>query len=160
MKILFLARLYWPHVGGVEKHVEELCKILTKTHDITLVCEKHDSKLSDYEKNRGVEIYRIGETGKWNIWKWWLKHLYLINNADIIHIHDVFFWFLPFRLPYFFKKVFITFHGYEGSDLPTNRQVFWHRLASWLTRGNICIGDFHRKWYKVRPDYVSHGAVA
>ena len=26
MNILFMSRLYWPHVGGVEKHVEKVCK--------------------------------------------------------------------------------------------------------------------------------------
>ena len=159
MRILFLARLYWPHVGGVEKHVEKITDVLSKKYQIIIVCEKHDPKLPDYEKNRGVEIYRIGKTGKWNIWKWWLKHLHLIDNADIIHIHDVFFWFLPFRLPYFYKKVYITFHGYEGADPPTSIQVLWHRVGTKLTRGNICIGDFHKKWYQVKPDFVSYGAI-
>ncbi|KKQ93581.1 MAG: hypothetical protein UT19_C0010G0025, partial [Candidatus Woesebacteria bacterium GW2011_GWB1_39_10b] len=28
MKVLFLTRLYWPHVGGVEKHVYEIGKRL------------------------------------------------------------------------------------------------------------------------------------
>ncbi len=159
MNILFMTRLYSPHIGGVEKHVERICGILSKKHQIIIVCEKNDPKLSDYEKNRGVEIYRIGESGKWAIWKWWFQHLNLINNADIIHIHDVFFWFLPFRLPYWHKKVFMTFHGYEGANPPTWRQIFWHRVAAKLTKGNICIGDFHKKWYGVKPDFVSYGAV-
>ena len=159
MKTLMMCRLYWPHVGGVEKHVEKICDILSKNHQIVIVCEKHDPKLPDFEKKRGVEIYRIGETGKFGIWKWWFQHLNLLRDADIIHIHDVFFWFLPFRLPFWFKKVFMTFHGYEGSEAPNLRQVFWHRLAAWLTRGNICIGDFHKKWYGVKPDFVSYGAA-
>lgn len=159
MKILFMARLYWPHVGGVEKHVEKITDILSKKHQITIVCEKHDPLLPDFEQKRGVRIYRISGSDKWTIWKWWLGHLDLFTQAEIIHIHDVFFWFLPFRLPYWYKKVFITFHGYEGSDPPTGRQVFWHWLAAFLTKGNICIGDFHRKWYGVKPDFVSYGAV-
>ena len=154
-----MCRLYWPHVGGVEKHVEKICDILSKNHQIVIVCEKHDPKLPDFEKKRGVEIYRIGETGKFGIWKWWFQHLNLLRDADIIHIHDVFFWFLPFRLPFWFKKVFMTFHGYEGSDAPKWKQIFWHKLAAWLTKGNICIGDFHKKWYGVKPDFVSYGAA-
>lgn len=159
MKILMMCRLYWPHVGGVEKHVEKICDILSKKHDIIIVCEKHDPELPDYEKKRGVTIYRIRGVDKWAIWKWWFRHLNLINKADIIHIHDVFFWFFAFRLPYLSKKVFMTFHGYEGADLPSGRQVFWHRLAAKLTRGNICIGGFHKKWYGVKPDFVSYGAA-
>lgn len=158
MNVLFLTRLYWPHVGGVEKHVERISEILKKKHEITIVCERHDPLLLDFEQRRGVKIYRISGSDKWTIWKWWLVHLQLIKQADIVHVHDVFFWFLPFRLPYWFKKVYVTFHGYEGA-VPTRKQVFWHRLAAKLTRGNICIGDFHRKWYGVKPDFVSYGAV-
>ena len=159
MKVLMMCRLYWPHVGGVEKHVQKITDILSKKHQITIVCEKHDPKLPDYEVNRGVAIYRIGGEGKLFIWKWWFRHLNLINDADIIHIHDVFFWFLPFRLPYWSKKVFMTFHGYEGVSAPNWKQILWHKLAAWLTRGNICIGDFHKKWYGVKPDFVSYGAA-
>lgn len=167
-----MCRLYYPHVGGVEKHVEKISEILSKRHQITIVCEKHDPSLPDHEIYKDVEIFRIplpervGDPSsagqghkKWLVWKWWLSHLNLINKADVIHVHDVFFWFLPFRLPYWSKKVFITFHGYEGNDAPGFMQVFWHKLAAFLTRGNICIGDFHRKWYRVKPDFVSYGAV-
>ena len=159
MKVLMMTRLYWPHVGGVEKHMEKICDVLSKKHQITIVCEKHDPRLPDFEQRRGVAIYRIGGADKWTIWTWWFRHLNLINEADIIHIHDVFFWFLPFRLPYWFKKVYMTFHGYEGAGLPHLSGVFWHKLAAWMTRGNICVGDFHRKWYGVKPDFVSYGAA-
>ncbi|KKU80028.1 MAG: hypothetical protein UY06_C0007G0003 [Candidatus Amesbacteria bacterium GW2011_GWA2_47_70] len=51
MKVLMMTRLYWPHVGGVEKHVEKITEILKKKHQITIVCEKHDPKLPDYESH-------------------------------------------------------------------------------------------------------------
>ena len=166
MRVLFLTRLYWPHIGGVEKHVEEVSKILSQKHEITIVTEQYDPKLSQFQTRDGVTIYRIpllsrGEESvkKWLIWKWFVTHLNLINQAEVIHIHDVFYWFLPFRLPYFWKKAYITFHGYEG-HLPTATEVLWHRLAAALTRGHICIGGFHPKWYHVSPTFVSYGAVA
>ena len=53
----------------------------------------------------------------------------------------------------------MTFHGYEGFEAPNWKQIFWHKLAAWLTKGNICIGDFHKKWYGVKPDFVSYGAA-
>ncbi len=166
MKVLFMSRLYYPHIGGVEKHVEKISDILSKKHEITIVSERHEPKLPEYEKRGRVKIFRIplpdrvGEKSKkWWIWKWWLAHLQIIKQSDIIHIHDVFFWFLPFRLPYWHKKVYMTFHGYEGTDAPGIKQILWHQMAAKLTRGNICIGDFHQKWYKVMPDVVSYGAV-
>ena len=158
MKVLFMCRLYWPHVGGVEKHVEKITEILSKKHQITIVCEKHDPKLPDYEIDRGVAIYRIGGAGKWAIWKWWLAHLQLIKQADIIHIHDVFFWFLPFRLPYRSKKVFITFHGWESIYPVPWKNIIIRKISELMANGNICVGEFIRKYYFTKPDYVIYGA--
>ena len=136
MKILFMCRLYYPHIGGVEKHVEKISEILSKGHQITVVTEKHDPLLPDYEIYKGVEIFRIplptgvGESNKkWLIWKWGFTHLNLIHKADLIHIHDVFFWFLPFRLPYWSKKVYITFHGWEGVYPIPTKNMYMHKIA-------------------------------
>lgn len=160
MSIVFLSRLYWPHVGGVEKHLKKINQYLnSKGYKVIIVCEKHDPILSHYEIKNSIEIYRIPSGDKLTVWIWWLRHLDLLINADIIHIHDVFWWFLPFRFILPTKRVYMTFHGYEGTEPPKWNQIFWHRLAALLTRGNICIGDFHRKWYGVKPDYISYGAV-
>jgi glycosyltransferase involved in cell wall biosynthesis len=164
LKVLFLARLYKPHVGGVEKHLEKINGILSKKHDITIITEQHDQSLPEKEIYSEGVVYRIplGSSEKYKkfvIWKWFLSNLWLIREADVIHVHDVFFWILPFRLFFPNKKFFITFHGYEGSGVPGVRQVIWHKIGEWGSLGNICIGDFHRKWYKTNPDIVSYGAV-
>lgn len=159
MKILFLCRLYYPHVGGVEKHVEKISNILSRKHQIKIITEKYDASLKDYEKINGIEIYRLPPGNKWAIWKWMKVNKHLLKWADIIHVHDVYFWILPFRLRNWRAKTYITFHGYEGNDAPNIKQIFWHKVNKWLTRGNICIGDFHKKWYHVTPDIVSYGAV-
>ncbi len=168
MKILFLARLYSPHVGGVENHVYNVTKLLKK-HDITLVTTQHDINLPLEEVLDRVKVWRIPPSARvfatrfrWSeklgIWWWFWCHLELIRNAEVIHIHDVFFWILPFRLVFFWKKFFMTFHGFE-SEKPTLKQIFWHRAAAALTSGNICVGSFHQKWYGVKPDVVTYGAV-
>lgn len=158
MKVLFLCRYYSPHIGGVEKHVAKISQILSNHHNITIITERHDPTLPGYEIVNEIPVYRI-PANKWLIWKWFLEHLNLLFQTDIIHIHDVFFWILPFRMFLFRQRLFITFHGYEGSDPPKPKQIFWHKLAEKLTRGNLCIGDFHRKWYKVNPTFVSYGAA-
>ncbi len=165
MKIIFLTRLYLPHIGGVEKHIFEISKILAKNNQLTIIAEQDNPSEPEYEKAPFAEIYRIplggvGESAKkFTIWSWLFKHLDLIKSAEIVHIHDVFFWYLPFRFLFPNKKVFITFHGYEGSQPPTLIQKFWHQLAAKLTSGNICIGDFHQRWYGIKPTLVSYGAV-
>ena len=160
MKILMMCRLYCPHVGGVEKHVQKISQSLSlRGHRITIVCEKHDPQLPDFEAKRGVEIYRIWGSDKWAIWKWWLQHLNLIKDADIIHIHDVFFWFLPFRLPFWHKKVYMTFHGWEGIYPVPWRNKLQHKIAEKLSRGNICVGSYLTKWYGTKPDFITYGAA-
>jgi glycosyltransferase involved in cell wall biosynthesis len=164
MNILFFTRLFYPHIGGVEKHVMEVSKILLKRgHKITIVTEQDLDKTRLKEVIEKIEIFRIpklenGRLKKFKIWKWLWKNVKLIENADVIHCHDVFFWYLPFRIIFPFKKVFTTFHGYEDYPLKF-KYVLAHKIFEMFSMGNICVGDFIRKWYKTKPNYVSYGAV-
>jgi glycosyltransferase involved in cell wall biosynthesis len=164
MNILFFSRLFYPHIGGVEKHVMEISSILIKKgHKVTVVTEQHSGDLKLSENIAGIELLRIpnlseGKLKKFQIWKWLWANISLIKNADIIHCHDVFIWYLPFRFIFPYKKVFITFHGYEGYPLKV-KDIFIHKISEKLSRGNICIGDFIRKWYGTKPTLVSYGGV-
>lgn len=164
MNILFFSRLFYPHIGGVEKHVYQLSKILIKKgHTVTVVSEQDSSREKLSEIINGINALRIpnlqdGWLKKFKIWKWLFRNYNIINNADIVHCHDVFFWYLPFRTLFPFKKIFTTFHGYE--DYPLKRKdIFIHKVSEKLSNGNICIGDFIKKWYGTRPTYVTYGAV-
>src|SRR3990170_8708412 len=103
MNILFLTRLYWPHVGGVEKHLEEVTKRLKdKKTQITIVTTKFDGRLKTNDKRYGVDIVRFKQPrvkylGLVYIWLWFLKNIDLISKSDLVHCHDVFIWYLPFR---------------------------------------------------------------
>src|SRR5258708_35267938 len=130
-KLLFLARRYSPHIGGVETHVEHLSAILQKkNYEITLITERHDSALSGQENIGNVQVQRIAlpraKTNKWSIWWWMLRHTFLFLRTDIIHIHDVFFWILPIYplLTLSGKKIYVTFLGYESPRPLTNKQIF------------------------------------
>lgn len=165
-QVIFLCRRFLPHIGGVEFHIEQLCKELKEdNYDISIITEQDDlgEPLSEVISN--VKVVRIPHSinveSKLTIWRWTLRYLWMNRALEILHIHDVFYWILPFYpiLKLFNKKIFITFHGYEGNNNPAKIQIFWHKLASLLTDGNICIGGFHEKWYRVYPSYVSFGAV-
>ncbi len=163
MKILFLTPRYAPHLGGVEKHVEEVTRRLQKRHDICIVTEQSDPSSPFCEKKDDVEIHRIPQQSRISrkifLWWWFVRHFSLIFSADIIHIHDVFFWVLPFRWLLFWKRFFITFHGYEAPGPPTLRQIFWHQFAELSTEKNICVGDFHQQVYGVTPTFVTYGGL-
>jgi len=172
MKILFLTRLFYPHIGGVEKHVSEVSKVLIeKGHRVIVITEKHAETLKDRERIEDIEVYRIpvGKNEwsfgklrinfkKFEIWLWLFRNRELIQNADIVHAHDVFFWYFPFLFLYPRKKVFVTFHGYESYPLKS-KDIIMHKVSEKLSMGNICIGDFIQKWYGTKPTYVTYGAV-
>ena len=162
--ILFLTRLYHPHIGGVEKHVYFLSQMLIKKgYEVVVVTEQFDSHLSLTDTHDGIEIFRIpvgsnSSLKKFLIWRWVLAHQDLFLKAQIIHIHDVFFWILPLLLFLPKGKIYTTFHGYEGYPIK-KKWIFVRKITEYLSSGTICIGDFMRKWYKAAPTYVSYGGA-
>jgi glycosyltransferase involved in cell wall biosynthesis len=63
---------------------------------------------------------------------------------------------LRFLLPR--KKVFMTFHGY--SDYPVPKiAIIYQKIAKKLTKGNITIGKVIEKWFGIKADIISYGAV-
>lgn len=164
MNVLFFTNYFYPHVGGVEKHVLEVSKELTQSgHAVTIVTQQFDKKLPKFEKYQNISVIRIyaGKLNwfqKFRIWRELFRILYLIKAADIVHCHDVFFWYMPFRFLFFWKKVFVTFHGYESFPV-SFKNVIVRKIAEVLSNGNICIGDFMKKWYSAKPTIVSYGGV-
>lgn len=148
MKVLFISQHKYPHIGGVEKHIENVSNELSK-------------KKYEIRKISGEDINhpKVKLLGLLYIWIWFLRNLKYILNSDTIHIHDVFIWYLPFRFMFPFKKVFVTFHGWEGVyPIP-----FWNKfnklLAYKLTTGSITVGKYIEKYYNIRSDYVIYGGV-
>jgi len=166
LRILFFSPKYYPEIGGVETHLEHINRLLQKDYVITVITESNNQKLPAHEHVNGVEVWRIPlqqnqniSAKKWQIWWWLVRHFHLLLTADIIHIHDVFYWILPFYSLISWKPIYTTFHGYEAPGPLTRKQIFWHQLAAWLSWGSICIGDFHRKWYHAKHNFVSYGGV-
>ena len=161
MTILFLTKFFYPHIGGVEKHVEEVSRqLIKKGHKVIVLTLKHGPKLPEIETNRGVKIIRLPYSeSKWIIWKNLWQKRSLIKSAGIIHCHDVFFWYLPFRFIFPKKPVYTTFHGWEGDFPIPQKNIFIRRLSEKLSWGNICVGDYIRKYYGTKPNYITYGAI-
>ena len=168
MNILFLTRRFYPQIGGVETHVLELGKrIIQDGHRLTVITEMKSNLSSaphSLSSIEGIEIIRINN-GKDNwfkkirIWKELFKQQKLIRNADIVHCHDVFFWYLPFRFIYPLKRVYTTFHGYETKFPPLKKAIFIRKLSKKLSFGNICVGNYIEKWYGTNADFIIYGGV-
>ena len=164
MKVLFLTRLYKPHVGGIEKHVYEVSRLLKKKgHKVTIVTTKYDDKLKEIEVVDGIKVYRFNQPnikliGLIDTWYWFLKNISLIKQSDVIHIHDIFAWYFPFKL-LLNKKVYITYHGRWGQYPIPKRDIYQKRLGAKLANGVLCIGNYIPKHYGFDCDKVSYGAV-
>jgi glycosyltransferase involved in cell wall biosynthesis len=162
MKVLQISQYFAPRIGGVEKHLVKLNQELIKaSYQVTVLTGNQERNLEKTEVIDQVLVHRIDNRPstnyKFKIWKQVLAHRKLFINADIIHVHDVFWWIIPIY-PLIFKKLFITFHGHERSEAPDKKAIFWHRLANRLSRGSIVVGGFHQKYYKVKADEIIFGA--
>lgn len=162
--ILFLSRLYYPHIGGVERHVAKISEILIKKgHNVTVVCEQHDRKLKIKEQINGINVLRIPinsteRNKKFHIWKWMVKNRKFIKSFDIVHIHDIFYWIFPLLVYFDRKKIFITFHGYESYPIKTSSKI-QKKIAAKYCSGSICVGEFINKWYEITSNAVIYGGV-
>lgn len=161
-KVLHISQYYAPRVGGVEKHLLKLNRELSKNgHQITVLTGNDNPDLAKREQIEGVDIYRIdnlpAQNYKLKIWQQIIKQRKLLKQADIIQIHDVFWWIIPLY-PLIFHKIFITFHGHESSNAPNRKAIFWHKVANRFSQGSIAVGGFHEKYYQVKANYLIYGA--
>ena len=165
MKILVLTKYFWPHIGGVEKHVEEVSKRLAlKGNKVILITEKYDSKLKSQEVKDGVKIVRFKYPnlrclGLFFVWLWLWQNRGLIKQSDIVQIHDVFVWYLPFRFLFPAKPVFTAFHGWEGVWPLRWQDIFAKRWAVRLSSGTLAIGAYVEKYYGLKVNKILYGAV-
>ncbi len=89
-KILFIASLYHPHVGGIETMITELSQFC-RSRDITpiVLTKRWPSTLPDHDYYQGLEVHRVISARKkeefFEIIKWLRKNNSRIK-ADIIHI--------------------------------------------------------------------------
>lgn len=165
MKIIFFSHYFYPHIGGVEKHVLELSKILIKQkHEVTIITEKFDDKLKGEEVYQRIKIIRFKYPkqryiGLIYIWKFIFDNRKMIFEANIIHIHDVFIWYLPFKFLYPDKKFFVTIHGLEWSN-PFSPSAIWQKkLAVKFAKGSIGVGKFLEKYIGCKCNLLIYGAA-
>lgn len=162
MKIVFVSRLYLPHLGGVEVHLKEISALLTREgHEVTVITLQHEKKLKLETELDGVKIIRVPYECSENKQKTWdairsCKEVFF--DADIVHVHDVFWWILPIYTK-IKQKIYITFHGWETKlPIPMNAKI--HRfLVSKLVQGSLHVGAFIQKFYWDKPNAVIYGGI-
>jgi hypothetical protein len=127
-KIVMVTGQALPHIGGVEIHIDRVCKELVKdpSLDVTVLCAAPGGDDYPYKVNRNYAAC-------WN-------NKYL-SQFDIVHFHD-FIHFIPVQ-----AASYITFHGWEGHCPPDPGIVAQRQSICKQVAGVVHIGDYLRKWY-------------
>jgi glycosyltransferase involved in cell wall biosynthesis len=170
MNILFFASSYYPHIGGVEKHLRELSKILSSDNNsVTIFVPTQSDDYPLYVQEYGFEIIRLKSsiipfTSKIFIFLQFIKYITIFIKADIAHHHDNgTYWGLgriARPLIKLFKiREYITFHGWEGNCPPDDRTVASRKKAEHAVIANLCVGHFIEKWYGTKADVIIYGGV-
>lgn len=162
MTIVHLCRTYHPHIGGVETHVAEISRqFIADGHRVVILTTQDRASEPLTEVVDGATVVRQPVTGvdkKLATWKWIASQMFLLDAADIIQVHDVGWWLMPFW-PLIEDKAYITFHGWE-TQYPVRWQAKLQRwVMSVLSRGRVHVGDWIREFYWDKPTAVTYGGV-
>jgi len=166
MNILLFSQSFAPHIGGVENHLNGIIKEFQKNGDRVSVITINSENLKNFEIINNVRVYRINYPkikilGLIKIWLEIFKKRNLIKKADVIHIHDVFIYYLPFKLLFPKKKIITIFHGWENLFPIPKKNILYKKIAQKLSDRTISIGQYINRHYQLsnKNNQISYGAV-
>ena len=165
MKILFVTKIFLPHIGGVEKQVAGLSKkLISKGHPVTVLTENYDGTLKEKEIIDGIKVIRvrfphIKYLGLIYTWFWFIFHTGFLSKFDIIHFHGSFIWYWIARFFHFNKPVYVTFHGAEWRyPIPFKNRLI-RQIDAAISTKNIAISGYLQKWYTFKADDISYTSL-
>ena len=114
MRILQVNKLYSPHIGGIERVIQDISEGLKDKYDINVLVCQPKGKTADDVIN-GVKVRRSGSIGTYFSMPVSVPFLFhfrkMSKKADIVHIH------LPFPL----ADIACIFSGFKGKVV-----LSWH----------------------------------
>lgn len=143
MRILLVARVYWPNIGGIERHVQWLGEALAaRGHSVRVVtldrAFEDGRALPAEEVHNGIRIRRIPFHGstRYPIAPTVLREL---HDADVVHVHAVDFladWLVATR-PLHRRPVVLSTHGgfFHTGFATRAKQVWFQTMTRMLVRG-------------------------
>ncbi|MCI0519416.1 MAG: glycosyltransferase family 4 protein [Chloroflexi bacterium] len=167
MRVLMVAERLPPAIGGVERHVAGLARQLHHAGvEVTLVAPAHLPGLPAEDDLDGVRLlrtpYATRKRAAYRLaWRWWLARRSLLDWADVLHFHEVYA-MLHLSLPALLfpgPRRYLTYHGYEMRYPIPLRARLYRRLAARQARGYLCVGAYLARWFGLRPQEVTYGAV-
>ncbi len=152
MRALIITESYLPSLGGVEKHIASVLPYLKKAGFEIDILNKREL-LKNQKQIKYLTLLKI--------WHLFFQKRSLIKKAEVIFIHDVFIYYLPFRFIFPRKKVITTFHGFEKIYPIPLKNIFYKKLAQKLSSQTISIGQYINKHYHLteKNNRLSYGGV-
>ena len=143
MRVLLVARVYWPNIGGIERHVQWLGEALVaRGHSVRVVtldrAFEDGRGLPAEELHNGIAIRRIPFAGstRYPLAPTVLREL---HDADVVHVHAVDFladWLVATR-PFHGRPVVLSTHGgfFHTGFATGAKQVWFNTMTRLLVRG-------------------------
>ena len=165
-QLLVITPYFYPHLGGVEKHVLKTSQLLKQQGwSIDIITQQHEPHLPVKEQVQGLAVRRfrfpqVKFLGLLSIW-WQLltKYWSLFAKAEVIHVHDVMIWVMLLRLLFPSKKWILTMHGWEGVYPIPKKNVWLKRLSARLATKVVLVGEYIGQYYGVKSDLVIYGGI-
>jgi alpha-1,3-mannosyltransferase len=143
LRILLVARVFWPNIGGIERHVQWLAENLVRRgHDADVVTLNRSfedgSTYPPYDRHNGVDIYRVPFVGSTR-YPIAPRVLRFVRGYDIVHVHAVDFladWLVATR-PWHGRPVVLSTHGgFFHTEFASGPKKLWFQtMTRALVRG-------------------------
>jgi len=143
MKILHICPHFYPCMGGIEKHVGDLCKNLIKLgHESDVICLNtcaySKKKLPKFEIHERIKIHRISSLN-FKLYKFAPSVAKYIKDYNIIHIHGIGFFtdFLVLTKFLHKKKLILSTHGgiFHTKDYILLKKFYFYCLEKFILKG-------------------------
>jgi len=87
-RILIFSTNYFPHVGGAEMAIREICKRLPD-NEYHLVTTKFEKGLSNYEKIENIHVHRVGFGYKTDKYLFFILAQFKAHTLYLKHSFDI-----------------------------------------------------------------------
>jgi len=150
MKILQIARQFYPSVAGVEKFVQDLSRhLIRRRHQVAVItlnrCFYMDGILPAKDIVEGVQVYRIPY---WGHQRFFLAPsvLKFVGDYDLLHVHNIDFFldFLVLTRWWHRKPIVLSTHGgfFHTKTLTAVKKLYFNTVTRWTINGaDIVIAD-------------------
>ncbi|MFN7142717.1 MAG: glycosyltransferase family 4 protein, partial [Myxococcota bacterium] len=137
LRVLLVARVFWPNIGGIERHVQWLAEQLVRRGHIADVVTlnrsfEDGSAYPPYDRLNGVNIWRVPFVGSTR-YPIAPRVARFVSRYDVVHVHAVDFladWLVATKRWHGRPVVLSTHGGFFHTDFaPTAKKLWFHTMT-------------------------------